>query len=68
MKWYLLNTLVHSRHIHKPRYMSKSKFMKIHTIVGLGTQSAISATSESEAGASRGLSVLTTESIQGQPK
>lgn len=48
--------------------MSKSKFMKIHTIVGLGTQSAISATSESEAGASRGLSVLTTESIQGQPK
>lgn len=47
--------------------MSKSKFMKIHIIVGLAAQPVISA-SESEAGTSRGLSVLTTESIQGQPK
>lgn len=68
MKWHLLNTLLYSRHIHKPCYMSKSKFMKIHTIVGLGTQSVISATSESEAGAFSSLSVLTTGSIQGQSK
>lgn len=42
--------------------------MKIHIIVGLAAQPVMFATSESEARASRGLSVLTTESIQGQPE